>query len=81
MDSTDHDLDLRQVLDGLSYPADKWQIVACAEVYGFDSETRRALHNLPVRSYRSAADVAAALNPHETNDDEAPRAVRRGVQV
>lgn len=70
MDSRDHDLDLREVLGGLSYPADKWQIVACANVYGFDSAVRRTLYALPVRRYRSAAEVAATLAPHDTDSGE-----------
>lgn len=64
MDS--HDPDLREVLNDLSYPADKCQIVTCAEVYGFDAATRRTLHALPVRHYRDAAEVVAVLAPLET---------------
>ncbi|HET9138333.1 DUF2795 domain-containing protein [Actinophytocola sp.] len=55
--------DLRAVLEDLSYPADKWQIIACTGVYGFDSTTRRTLYRLPARRYRSPDDVAEALGP------------------
>ncbi|MFL6141455.1 MAG: DUF2795 domain-containing protein [Labedaea sp.] len=61
MDSTEPDPHLREVLADLSYPADKWQIVTCADVYGFDSAVRRSLYALPVRRYRSAAEVEAEM--------------------
>jgi hypothetical protein len=67
MDSSDPGVDLREVLGNLSYPADKWQIVACAEVYGFDYATRRTLHALPVRRYSDPAEVVSVLGPLETD--------------
>jgi uncharacterized protein DUF2795 len=58
-----HDVpDLSEILGDLSYPAEKWQITTCAEIYGVDIHTRRMLYELPTRAYRSAADIAAALS-------------------
>lgn len=59
------DPDLRAVLEDLSYPTDKWQIIVCTGVYGFDSATRRTLYRLPARRYRSPEDVADTLDPDE----------------
>lgn len=53
---------VRQVLRGLTYPAEKWRIVTQADLYGADAGTRAALHGLPPREYRSPADITAALN-------------------
>jgi uncharacterized protein DUF2795 len=52
---------VRQVLAGLAYPARKWQIVTQADLYGADTHTRSRLHRLPVREYRSPADISATL--------------------
>jgi len=59
---------LSEVLEGLSYPAEKWQITTCAEIYGADIHTRRLLYHLPSRTYEDAADVTAALQPTEDAD-------------
>lgn len=53
--------DLSEVLSDLSYPAEKWEITTCAELYGADINTRRELYRLPARPYRSAADIAETL--------------------
>jgi Protein of unknown function (DUF2795) len=60
---------LRRVLAGLRFPAEHWQIVTAAELYGADSATRELLRNLPVGTapYRDLDQVAAAL-------DRVPRA-------
>jgi hypothetical protein len=42
----ERELAVRQVLRGLTYPAEKWQIVTHADLYGADAETRAALHGL-----------------------------------
>lgn len=55
---------VRQVLRGLTYPAERWQILAHAELYGVDAATRAALFDLPLRAYRSPGDVASALDGH-----------------
>ncbi|HEY7594795.1 MAG TPA: DUF2795 domain-containing protein [Actinophytocola sp.] len=57
------------MLDGLSYPAQKWQITTCAELYGADVRTRRALYRLPTRVYESAADVSSALSGALSHQD------------
>jgi hypothetical protein len=62
MDTLNDTAGLREVLDGLSYPAQKWQITTCAGLYGADMRTRRALYRLPTRVYESAADVSSALS-------------------
>ncbi|MGB3441092.1 MAG: DUF2795 domain-containing protein [Actinophytocola sp.] len=61
MPITEENPSLRQILQDLTYPAEKWQITTCAEIYGGDVRTRRALYALPARVYSSPADVANAL--------------------
>jgi hypothetical protein len=56
------ELSVRQVLRGLRYPAEKWQIITQAELFGVDVATRSKLHGLPTRRYRSSTDVTAALD-------------------
>jgi hypothetical protein len=56
------ELSLRQVLRGLSYPAERWQIITQAELFGADVATRSRLHDLPKRRYRSSTDVTSALD-------------------
>lgn len=53
---------VRQVLHGLHFPAEKWQVITQAELYGADVETRYQLHGLPMRCYRNSAEVTAALD-------------------
>jgi hypothetical protein len=57
---------LEQVLSGLNYPAEKWQIVTQAEIYGADGGTRARLRALPLRSYLDCADVTRFLTDEET---------------
>jgi hypothetical protein len=52
---------VRQVLHGLRFPAEKWQIVTQAEIYGADATTRDLFHQLPMREYQSWTEVAATL--------------------
>lgn len=54
---------LRFVLDGLSFPAERWEIVAAADFYGADVHTSRRLRNLPPRDrpYRDLQEVLRAL--------------------
>jgi Protein of unknown function (DUF2795) len=56
---------LSEVLGDLSYPAEKWQITTCAQIYGADIHTRRSLYHLPSRTYADAADVTAAIESTE----------------
>jgi Protein of unknown function (DUF2795) len=53
---------VRQVLSGLTYPAQRWQIVTQAELYGADVETRLELEALPARQYRDPKEITAALD-------------------
>jgi hypothetical protein len=52
---------IRQVLDGLSFPAARWEVLAQADHYGADSVSRAQLSMLPVGTYRGLAEVLAAL--------------------
>jgi hypothetical protein len=52
---------VRQVLAGLAFPAEKWQIVTQADLYGADTRTRQLLLGLPVREYRSPTDISSTL--------------------
>jgi hypothetical protein len=64
------DPDLRDVLDNLPYPADKWQIVGYAEINSLGVVHRRRLYHLPVRRYLSSAEVTIALSPHGIDEPE-----------
>lgn len=61
MDTTDNTARLLEILDDLTYPAEKWQITACVDIYGVDMGTRRALYGLPARTYQDAEDVTDSL--------------------
>jgi hypothetical protein len=62
-----HERALLQVLQGLTYPAEKWQIVTQAEIYGADGETRGKLYRLPMREYATPAEITAALDGNESS--------------
>lgn len=66
MDTVDDEPRLSEILGDLTYPAEKWQVTSCADIYGVDTRIRRALYRLPARAYRDAKDVTATLN--ETAD-------------
>ncbi|HEX3646866.1 MAG TPA: DUF2795 domain-containing protein [Pseudonocardiaceae bacterium] len=55
---------LRFVLDGLTFPAERWEILAAADFYGADVHTSRRLRGLPVRDrpYRDLQEVLHALD-------------------
>jgi len=57
---------VRQVLRGLDFPAERWQVITQAELYGADVQTREKLHQLPKRHYRSTSDVTRALAGRST---------------
>jgi Protein of unknown function (DUF2795) len=61
MDTTDDSPSLPEILEDLTFPAEKWQITTCADLYGADVHTRRALYGLPAHQYRSADDVTTTL--------------------
>lgn len=54
---------LRFVLDGLTFPAERWEILAAADFYGADVHTSRRLRALPPRDrpYRDLQDILHAL--------------------
>lgn len=52
---------LTQVLDGVAYPAAKWQLIMHAEEYGADTATRADLWALPSREYPDLVAVLAAI--------------------
>jgi Protein of unknown function (DUF2795) len=55
---------IRFVLDGLAFPAERWEIVTAAEFYGADAGTCEWLRRLPLRNrpYRNLQDVIDALD-------------------
>ena len=52
---------LAKVLADLNYPAEKWEVITCAEIWGVDVETRRRLYGLPVQTFESVREVAESL--------------------
>ena len=52
---------LRYVLDGLSFPVDRWELIARAEHYGADGTTLNQLRALSERRYWSLTDVINAI--------------------
>jgi hypothetical protein len=52
---------LTEILAELDYPAQKWDIISCAEIWGVDVETRRRLYDLPVRTFENVREVADSL--------------------
>jgi hypothetical protein len=61
MDTTEDMAVLEEILGDLTYPAEKWQITTCAELYGANVRARRELYGLPARVYDSPSDVRSAL--------------------
>ena len=53
---------VRHVLAGQQFPAERWQLIVGAELYGADAYTRQELHALPPRRYASLADVLNTIN-------------------
>jgi hypothetical protein len=53
---------LAAVLAGLSFPARTWQLLAQADYYGVDHQTRCALSDVPLGTYDSLDVVLAMLN-------------------
>jgi hypothetical protein len=52
---------LAEVLADLNFPAEKWEVIACAEIWGVDLDMRRKLYDLPVRTFQSTGEVADSL--------------------
>lgn len=61
METVNEPARLAEVLAGLHYPAQKWEVIACAEIWGVDLETRRKLYGLPVRSFGNLREVVDSL--------------------
>jgi hypothetical protein len=61
---------LQHVLQDLCFPAQRWQILAEADMYGADTELRTQLYALPVRLYENCADIAGAMESRRALDPE-----------
>ena len=59
---TDRTRTIAQMLDGLTFPAEKWQVVTQAELYGADAGTCQELRGLPLRAYRDCGEVSRLLD-------------------
>jgi hypothetical protein len=55
------DESLEDLLADLTFPAEKWEVTACADVRGASAATRRRLYDLPCRTFDSPEDVVSAL--------------------
>jgi hypothetical protein len=55
---------LERVLESMTFPAQRWQIVAEAGMRGADPELRTLANALPIRLYEDTADVIGALGSH-----------------
>jgi hypothetical protein len=62
MDTKSEAPSVAEILADIAFPAEKWQITTCADVYGADNSTRRALYSLPPKNYTSADEVREALD-------------------
>lgn len=61
MDTVGDGPGIAEIVADVAYPAEKWQITTCAEIYGADVPTLRTLYSLPPRRYDSPADVLSAM--------------------
>ena len=52
---------IEEVLNGLGYPSQRWQIVAHAQYWGVTDGFIAELMQLPIREYRDLGDVATTL--------------------
>ena len=52
---------LAPVLDDLAFPAERWQVLTTAEMYGVDTVTRTMIERLPQRRYHSLGEVVGVL--------------------
>lgn len=75
---------LRVVLAELRFPAERWQIITSADLWGADAATCERLRMLPQRAapYRDIQDVVDALNkaapaPKPQPNEPEPRSLRR----
>jgi hypothetical protein len=73
---------IAQVLDGLRFPAARWQVIAQADYYGADAVTRAQLVTLPVGAYTDLGAVLVALGllvPDRRRRTALPETARRPV--
>ena len=68
-------LRLQQVLAGQQFPAERWELIVVADLYGADALSKSELHALPAVRFRSLADVLHAVERvrKETLDRELNR--------
>ena len=52
---------LQQVLAAQEFPAERWELIVVADLYGADALTKSELHALPAVRFRSLADVLHAV--------------------
>lgn len=52
---------IQKILDGMSYPASKDDLVQHARSHGADSKVMDALNSLPDQQFQTAADVSRAV--------------------
>ncbi|GAA4934783.1 DUF2795 domain-containing protein [Actinomycetospora succinea] len=52
---------LAAVLGDLVFPADRWQVLTAAEMYGVDTVSRTLIERLPERRYHSLGEIVAVL--------------------
>ncbi len=52
---------LRQVLAGIQFPVERWQLIAWAQHYGADYTTLRELEMLPPSTFRCMEQVVARV--------------------
>jgi hypothetical protein len=57
-----------QVLDGVEFPAAKWQLIAHADHYGADAVTRAELWAMPVAVYPDLVSVLTAIGVPARSD-------------
>ncbi len=62
------------VLADLNFPAQRWEILTQADMYGVDGVTRERLRPLPSRStpYRDMQDIIEALEAVAAQTERAP---------
>jgi hypothetical protein len=64
---------LQQVLAGQQFPAERWELIVGADLYGADALTKAELHALPAVRFRSLADVLHAVERGRTDALREPR--------
>jgi len=57
---------LPRILDAQSFPADRWDLIMTAELYGADFVARNALYDLPERRFRTLGDVLLAVERNQS---------------